>query len=122
MLSIQSRGFTLTTALKQRVRERIGLILGNMGHPVMNVDVRLSDINGPRGGIDKKCQIHIRLSGYQSVTVTDIQHDMYYAIDRAASRATRTMRRRLAQNQLSRKRIPRNASAASLYMDLHGSN
>ena len=120
MLSIQSRGFTLTPALKQRVRERIGLILGNTSHPVMNVDVRLSDINGPRGGIDKKCQIHIRLSGYPSVTVTDIQHDMYYAIDRAASRATRTMRRRLAQNQLSRKRIPRNASAAALYYSSTG--
>ena len=113
MLSIQSRGFTLTPALKQRVSKRIGLIIGNTGHPITNVDVRLSDINGPKGGVDKRCQIHIKLSGYPSVTVTDIQHDMYYAIDRAASRATRIVRRRLSQNQFSRGRVARDAFAAT---------
>ena len=92
----------MTDALKARVSKRIGLILGNTGHPVTAINVRLSDINGPKGGIDKKCHIHIKLSGQPSVVVTDIQHDMCYAIDRAASRAMRALRRQLAQKQGSR--------------------
>jgi ribosome-associated translation inhibitor RaiA len=107
MLSIQSRGFTLTRALKDRISKRIGLILGNTGHPITNVDVRLSDINGPKGGVDKKCQIHIQLSGQPGVIVTDIQRDLYNAIDRAASRAMRTMRRKLSQRRDYRSRNTR---------------
>jgi ribosome-associated translation inhibitor RaiA len=111
MLSIQSRGFSLTPALKARVSKRIGLILGNTGHPITNIDVRLSDINGPKGGVDKKCQINIQLSGHTNVVITDIQHDLYYAIDRAASRAMRTVRRRLSQKQYSRDRRGRDILA-----------
>jgi ribosome-associated translation inhibitor RaiA len=122
MLRIQSRGFALTPALKQRVSKRIGMILGNTAHPITSVDVRLSDINGPKGGVDKKCQIHIQLSGHPSVVITDIQHDLYYAIDRAASRAMRTVRRRLSQKQLNRNRRVRDAFTASAWMNLHGHN
>jgi ribosome-associated translation inhibitor RaiA len=75
----------------------MSFILGNIGHPVLNVDVKLSDINGPKGGVDKKCQVSIQLKGLANVVVTDTQGDMYYAIDRACSRALRTIRRRLSQ-------------------------
>ena len=104
MLSIHTKGFSLTGALKARVSERINLIIGNVGHPITAIDVRLSDINGPRGGVDKKCNIRIKLSGQPSIIVTDIQHDMYYAIDRAASRAMRAVRRQLSQRLSGRNR------------------
>ena len=103
MLSIHTKGFTLTAALEARISKRVGLILGNVGHPVTDINVRLSDINGPRGGVDKKCNIHIKLSGQPSVIVTDVQRDMYYAIDRAATRAMRAIRRQLSQMQHNRK-------------------
>jgi len=109
MLSIQSRGFDLTGALRERVKKRIGLILGNTGYPITRIDVRLSDINGPKGGIDKKCKIHIHLSGHPSVVVTDIQRDLYHAIDRAASRAMRTVRRRLSQKSFNAARRSRHS-------------
>lgn len=113
MLSIQARGFKLTGSLKERVSKRIGLILGNIGHPITGVDVRLSDINGPRGGVDKKCQVLIHLSGQSDVIVTDIQHDLYHAIDRAAGRAIRTVRRRISQKQFSTSRRARDTLAVA---------
>ena len=96
LISIQSRGFSLTEALENHVHKRLGFTLARGGDRVRRVDVRLSDLNGPRGGIDKRCLIEVQLDGLASVVVEDIQSDLYSAVDRAAGRAGRTVMRRLA--------------------------
>jgi ribosomal subunit interface protein len=95
-ISIQSRGFTLTDALNDYVHKRISFTLTRTASRIRRIDVKLSDINGSRGGIDKRCLIEIRLDGRTNVIVQDIQADMYIAIDRAISRSARTVMRRLA--------------------------
>lgn len=97
-IAIQSRDFSLTEALEHHVHKRLDFTLARGARKVRRVDVRLSDLNGPRGGVDKRCQIEVRLEGLPVVVVEDIQSDLYTAIDRAASRAGRTVMRRLAQS------------------------
>ena len=67
------------------------------------MDVTLSDLNGPRGGIDKRCLVQVKLDGLMSVVVEDVQSDLYTAINRAAGRAGRTVMRRLALNSNRRR-------------------
>ncbi|MFQ5488034.1 MAG: hypothetical protein ACE5ET_06285, partial [Gammaproteobacteria bacterium] len=62
--------------------------------------VRVSDINGPRGGADKCCQIQVILSHVPNVIIKDTETDLYVAIDRAADRAGRTVGRRLARQRI----------------------
>jgi len=95
-ISIQCRGFSLTDALDNHVQQRLGFALSRAGNRLRRVDVRLSDINGPRGGVDKRCLIEARLCGRTVVVVEDVQADMYAAIDRAADRVGRTVLRRLS--------------------------
>lgn len=95
-IAIQSRGFSLTDALYNHVQNRLGFTLSRGASRVRRVEVRLSDINGPRGGVDKRCLIEVRLDGLPVVVVQDVQSDMYTAIDRAAGRVARTVMRRLA--------------------------
>ena len=64
---------------------------------IQRVTVRLSDINGPRGGEDKRCHIALRLKGLPRLVIEDTEADLYVAIDRAAERAGRTVQRRLAR-------------------------
>ena len=97
-IAIQSQDFSLTDALENHVHKRLDFTLSRGGARVRRVDVRLSDLNGPRGGIDKRCLVKVRLDGLPVVVVEDIQSDLYTAIDRAASRAGRTVMRRLAQD------------------------
>jgi ribosome hibernation promoting factor len=104
--AIQSRGFPLTDALENHVRKRLDFTLSRAGRRVRSVDVRLSDINGPRGGIDKRCLIEIRLYDLPVVVVEDTQADLYTAIDRAATRAGRTVMRRLAQDSARLRAVP----------------
>ena len=57
--------------------------------------MRLSDINGPRGGRDKRCRIQVPFAGKPNVVIEDTESDLYVAIDRAAERAERAVVRRL---------------------------
>lgn len=93
---IQARGFPLTAALERHVHNRLGFALSRASGRVRRVHVRLSDLNGPRGGIDKRCLVETRLDGLPVVVVEDVQPDMYTAIDRATGRTARTLMRRLA--------------------------
>ena len=96
-IDIQARGFSLTEALDNRVHNRLGFTFLHASSRVNRVRVRLSDLNGPRGGVDKCCLVEVRLEGLPVVIVEDIQSNMYTAIDRAVGRAARTVKRRLAQ-------------------------
>ena len=93
---IQCRGFSLTSAIAGHVRKRLDFLLGRGLRRLRRVQVTLSDLNGPRGGVDKRCQIKVSLVGLRPVIIEDVQPDLYTAIDRAASRAARTVVRRIA--------------------------
>lgn len=94
-IDIQARGFDLTEGLREHTARRLQFALGWAGHGVRSVTVRLSDVNGPRGGNDKRCRIKIPLPGGQDVVIEDTEADLYVAIDRAADRTERTVARRL---------------------------
>ena len=55
------------------------------------VRVHLSDINGPRGGVDKRCQIELLTSGGKPVVVTSLARDWFSALQSALTRATRSL-------------------------------
>jgi|SRR5210317_1740065 putative sigma-54 modulation protein len=95
-IAIQAHGLSLTDALEKHVQDRLRFTFSRVAGRVRRVLVTLSDINGPRGGIDKRCLIEVRLDGLPSIVIQDIQEDLYIAIDRAAGRASRSVMRRLA--------------------------
>jgi putative sigma-54 modulation protein len=65
----------------------------------------LKDINGPRGGVDKLCQVRLTLPRLRDIVIEDTQADLYVAIDRAADRASRTLNRRLARKFFRMRKI-----------------
>jgi len=53
--------------------------------------VQLSDLNGPRGGVDKRCQVELKTDTHGSVVITAVARDWRSAIDTALQRAARTL-------------------------------
>lgn len=51
--------------------------------------VTLSDVNGPRGGIDKRCHVELKTGNRGSVVVTSMAHDWRSALEQALARAAR---------------------------------
>jgi len=102
-IGMQCRGFPLTSAIAGHVSKRLGFLLGRGVRRLRRVDVTLSDLNGPRGGVDKRCLIKVSIDGLRPVAIEDTQSDLYMAIDRAAWRATRTVLRRMALDSSRRR-------------------
>ena len=96
-IDIQSPKLDLTTAISMYLRRRVDFALSSWAERVRRVEVRLADVNGPRGGEDKLCRIRIILVAVPDVVVEDVQADLYAAIDRAAARASRAVNRKLAK-------------------------
>ena len=67
-LQIQAQSFTLTDGLREHVSTRLAYGLNHGRDVVTRIVVRLSDVNGPRGGQDKCCGIEVRLKGTGSLT------------------------------------------------------
>lgn len=98
-IEIQARNFSLTDSLREYIERRLGFALSTRDEHILRIAVRLSDINGPRGGADKCCQIQVVLPHLPDVVIEDTEVDLYTAIDRAADRAGRTVGRRLARQR-----------------------
>ena len=105
-LDIQARGFDLTEGLRGHTERRLQFALNWASQDLRTVSVRLFDINGPRGGNDKRCRIQIPLSGGQDVVIEDTESDLYVAIDRAADRTERALARRLERQREHRHERP----------------
>ena len=113
-IEIHAHGFTTTEALHEHVTRRLRHAFGCCADRISRIMVRLSDINGPRGGVDKRCQIQVRLATLADVVIEDTEADLYVAIDRAAERAVRTVVRHLARQRRPVHSPPREEVASGL--------
>jgi len=97
-IQIHAQNFSVTRAMRAHIERRLSSALRAGYEHVKRVLVRLSDVNGPRGGNDKRCHLEVLLTG-QTVVVNDTRADLYVAIDRAASRASRSVMRWLGRKR-----------------------
>lgn len=106
---LRSKALDLTAELQDYVAKRLSFALDRHAEHVRRIDVSLEDINGPRGGIDKACRIHV-LSSAGTLHVHELQADVRTAIDIGADRIGKLIAHRLART-LRRSR-PRRSLAA----------
>jgi hypothetical protein len=66
---------------------------------VPRAKVQFSDVNGPRGGVDKRCQVELSTNSAGTVVIASLARDWRTALDRSLSRATRVLTRSLRRNR-----------------------
>ncbi|MDH4480989.1 MAG: HPF/RaiA family ribosome-associated protein [Rhodoferax sp.] len=79
--------------------ERMRFALRRLRTFVPRAKVQFSDINGPRGGVDKRCQVELITEKAGTVVIASLAHDWRTALDRSLSRATRVLTRSLQRVQ-----------------------
>jgi len=79
--------------------ERVRFALRRLTTFVPLAKVQFSDINGPRGGVDKRCQVELKTDNAGSVVISSLARDWRSALDRSLTRATRVLTRSLQRTQ-----------------------
>ena len=103
-VEITSQGFELTDSLRNYTLRRLRTPLLRARDRARQVSIYLSDENGPRGGVDKRCLVAIRLAGSVPLVIEETQTDLYSAIDSVSKRASHALTRRLQRRHGSRDR------------------
>lgn len=81
-------------ALRDVAVERVRFTMRRLTWLVPSAKVYLSDVNGPRGGTDKHCQIELK-TNTGTVVVSSLAKDWRGALDLALQRAARVLVRSL---------------------------
>lgn len=77
--------------LREVAVNRVRFVMRRLSWLVPRATVHLSDVNGPRGGIDKRCQLELKTDHSGTVVVTSMAHDWRSALEGALSRAARVL-------------------------------
>lgn len=101
---VEMRGvnYELTDELKDHIERRLRFALGRFADRMGRLTIRISDVNGPRGGIDKHCRIAMALIPRGVVRVECTGDDPFALVADATKRARRSVRRVLERRRRGR--------------------
>jgi hypothetical protein len=71
---------------QQRTADRLRQALGRLRGLVARIQVRLDDVNGPAGGVDKRCKVEVLVRGSRPVTVCATARSWQDSVEAVASR------------------------------------
>lgn len=108
--NIRVAGVELDEETRAGIRKRLGRKLGKFATSIERVSVRVEDVNGPRGGVDREARIKVVLSGLPSVVTSQRAETLEPAIVGALASAERAVRRAVQRRRTEpRKRVARGA-------------
>ncbi len=94
------------TEINQYLEYRIGFAFSRTRQFIRAIDITLSDINGPKGGVDQQCKVLIKPYSSKTIVICERQSELKHAIDRCITRASRNFIQRMKRkNILAKKRV-----------------
>jgi ribosome-associated translation inhibitor RaiA len=94
-VTLTSKDLELSAETREYVERRLYFNLGRFLGSIDRVEVVLSDENGPRGGIDKRCRIAVKLGGSADVVVDGKSDTLKDLINTSSDRVGRAVARSL---------------------------
>ena len=92
---VQSRKLAITENLYRSLERRVHFALSRFNQRIRAVFVTLEDVNGPRGGVDKRCQVVVQLGSPRESFHRRYGRGFESAIAHATERAGRAVSRQL---------------------------
>ena len=86
--------------------ERVRFALRRLSALVPRAKVQFSDVNGPRGGVDKRCQLELKTQAAGTVVIASLARNWRTALDRSLRRATQVLTRSLQRNRKKSGSLP----------------
>jgi putative sigma-54 modulation protein len=105
-VTVRMHGLDPSAAFAAYARSRVRIALARFHPEVREVEVVVSDVNGPRGGADLRCRIVARVRRAASLVAEALAGDAYAALDVAVGRLERATGR-VADRRAAPRRAPR---------------
>lgn len=102
---IRAEGVRLPDRERDRLRQSLQTKLGKFAPTVQRISVRLADVNGPRGGVDRQCRIKVVLRGLPSVMVEHQDASQPAAIRRSVGAVERSVRKAVQSRRTKLRRV-----------------
>jgi ribosome-associated translation inhibitor RaiA len=109
-VSVRGRHLDVSHPLRVYAGRRLQFAIGSFEPRIDQVEVRIEDVNGPRGGIDKTATITVFVNPGGWIFARAAGTNAYSAVDRAASRI-RTLLVRRVRSETASRRPDRRAAA-----------
>ena len=106
-------GVELDEENRDLIRRKLGMKLGKFVASIERVTVRVTDANGPRGGVDHVCNVKVVLSGLPSVVVERRDVAPHAAIDLALRATEQAVRRKVGRRRMKPRRRRNSAARTS---------
>ncbi len=81
------------------IMDKVGAATARLKEVPCTVDVRISDLNGPKGGVDKQCSIVVTPPGQGTLRVEEQAADYYAAIDAASATLKKSLAKMLEKTK-----------------------
>jgi ribosome-associated translation inhibitor RaiA len=104
-LTITDLNIELDNQNKARIRQKVSRTFNKICDHIQKINLTINDINGPKGGKDKRCRIVIHTKGIPDIVITDSQKSIGSAVNIALTRARVTLLKKLKRKQ---KNMPTN--------------
>ena len=92
-IEMHGQAVALQRPLRQYVERALLFALGRFAERIQRIRVSIADVNGPRGGSDKRCRVQVYLGRLGEVLAEDTDERIATAVDHASERAGRATRR-----------------------------
>jgi len=96
-LDIRSRNVAVTGELRQHIERRVGQALNRFKPYISSARIALTDVNGPKGGMDKVCRLTVVLAGSDPVAVTEYGSNLFQIVGRLSDRINQRVSSALAK-------------------------
>jgi hypothetical protein len=99
-IHIRVAGRAIGQKHRDDIARKLATKLGKFAPAIERITIRLSDVNGPKGGRDQKCQIKVVLGGLSSVVVNEMDVTLLRVADRAIAAAALAVQRTVQRRRL----------------------
>ena len=82
-----------------QIQKAFSFAIDRFGHVVRDVDVTLVDINGPRGGVDKRCNVQLRLYPRGLLVVRSTGSSLMETVNDACDKMRQVIAKRLSKQK-----------------------
>ena len=91
---VKARHFNLTKSLRLHAQEKLGdSLMRILDRPSAKIEIELSSVGEFKDGENKECRVQVFMPHGKAINITEIDDDMYKAIDLAHDRLLTQVKR-----------------------------